>query len=526
MEIECLHFGQDEFTKHFNNKEQGTLQFYDHLSYDAESIKKVLDRPVHPHTQKLASIIQDDMEQYGLSDAQRDNIEKLGEGHRVIIGGQQAGLFMSPSYIMHKIITLLVLTEEIKAQHDYEAVPVFWVAGEDHDFDEVNHTHVYDKRHRRRRKISYKPNLTVPMSLGFYRYDPVEMEKTLLAIIEACGDSGLLHHKKNRIIEMIHQNEYWTELFHALVHDVFKEEGLLIFNAHGEAARAFEVPIFERMINQHEKIDQSFRSGQKKFNETLGLSPMIETETNVHLFTGSEGSRTLLTTEDGWFETDKGPVDKETLIERLGDTPETFSNNVVTRPLMQEMLFNTLIFAGGGAEVKYWGELHEVFEAMAVPMPIVLKRMEIIHEDMRLAKLLAKYDLQVSKRLHADVEEEKERLVADATDHEFLDAVDDIGTRLEGDYAALSDTAGREQYQHLIEANVKVHQKQLAYLKRRYQLEVKKTLRSKLNDLEEVAERIMPGGALQERVYHPWMFPVVDPRALSYTTELTIIKGV
>lgn len=502
------------------------MQFYDHLSYDEESIKRVLDRPVHKHTGKLASIIQEDMEPYGLSDAQRDNIERLRNGHRVIIGGQQAGLFMSPSYIMHKIITLLVLAKEIKADHDYEAVPVFWIAGEDHDFEEVNHTYVYDKRHRRRRKISYKPNLTVPMSLGFYRYDPAEMEKTLLTIIEACGDSGLLHHKKNQIIEMIHQHEYWTELFHALIHDVFKDEGLLIFNAHDENVRAFEVPMFEHMINHHEKIDQSFRNGQRKFNETLGLSPMIETDTNTHLFTGSEVSRTLLVSEGGRFETDKGQVDKETLIERLGNTPETFSNNVVTRPLMQEMLFNTLIFAGGGAEVKYWGELHEVFETMDVPMPIILKRMEIIHEDMRLGKLLDKYELKISKELHADVEKKKEKLLADATDHAFLDEVDSIGSRLEEDYAELSGAAGRKHYQHLIEANVKVHQKQLAYLKRRYQLEVKKTLRSKLNDLEEVAEIIMPGGTLQERIYHPWMFPTVDSSTLSYTTKLTIVKGV
>ncbi|GAB3069477.1 bacillithiol biosynthesis cysteine-adding enzyme BshC [Salinicoccus sesuvii] len=526
MEIECLDFGQDEFLNNFNNKDQKTMQFYDHLSYDEESIKKVLDRPVHEHTEKLASIIQDDMERYGLSDAQRENIEKLRKGNRVVIGGQQAGLFMSPSYIMHKIITLMVLTREIKTEHAYEAVPVFWVAGEDHDFEEVNHTYVYDKRHRRRRKISYKPNLSVPMSLGFYKYDSAEMEKTLLRIIEACGDSGLLHHKKNHIIDMIHQYEYWTELFHALVHDVFKDEGLLIFNAHSEAVREFEIPMFERMIHRHEKIDQSFRDGQKRFNETLGLSPMIETETNVHLFTGSEGNRTLLGSGNGIFETDRGQADKEELMEMLGETPETFSNNVVTRPLMQEMLFNTLIFTGGGAEVKYWGELHEVFETMDVSMPIVLKRMEIIHEDMRLGKLLGKYGLEVSKNLHADVEEKKEMLLADATDQEFLNEVDDIGADLKKNYEKLSATTGREQYQHLIEANLKVHRKQLDYLKRRYQLEVKKTLRGKINDLEETAERVVPGGVLQERVYHPWMFPTVDLSILSYTTKLTVIKGV
>ncbi|WP_342389010.1 bacillithiol biosynthesis cysteine-adding enzyme BshC [Salinicoccus bachuensis] len=526
MEIECLNFGQDEFTQRFTDRDQETLTFYEHLSYDEESLKKVWERPAHAHTEELADIIEDEMSRYGLSGEQRENLERFRQGNRVVIGGQQAGLFMSPSYIVHKIITLLVLVEEVRENHGYEAVPVFWVAGEDHDFDEVNHTHVYDKTHRRRRKIAYKPNLTVPMSLGFYKYDREDMKATLDAVIQECGDSGFLNNKKTRIVEMIDTHEYWTELFHALVHDVFKEEGLLIFNAHSSAVRALEVPMFKTMIERHEEIDQAFRSGQEAFGTACNLPPMIETDTNVHLFTGSEENRTLLMHEDGRFATDKGAVSKKELLGRLEETPETFSNNVVTRPLMQEMLFNTLIFAGGGAEVKYWGELHAAFRDMDVPMPIIVKRMEIIHEDMRLRKLMDKYDLEVSARLHEDVEHRKKSLVDDATDASFLKEVDEIQGRLESDYAGVAEVPGRKNHRHLIDANLKAHQKQFDYLKRRYQLEVRRTLRHQLNDLEEVAERILPGGSLQERVYHPWMFPGIESSTLSYTTQLTIVKGV
>ena len=336
----------------------------------------------------------------------------------------------------------------------------------------------------------------------------------------------ILNSKKTSIIEMIDRHEYWTDLFHALVHDAFKEEGLLIFNAHSSAVRALEVPMFTAMIDRHEEIDSAFRSGQKAFGTACNLPPIIETDTNVHLFTSSEENRTLLVHEDGRFATDGGAVSKEELLMRLEETPETFSNNVVTRPLMQEMLFNTLIFAGGGAEVKYWGELHAVFRDMDVPMPIVVKRMEIIHEDMSLRKLMDKYDLEVSARLHEDVEHRKKSLVEDATDASFLEEVDEIQERLESDYGAVGEAADRKNHLHLIDANLKAHRKQFDYLKRRYQLEVRRTLRHQLNDLEEVAERILPGGSLQERVYHPWMFPGIDPSALSYTTQLTIIKGV
>lgn len=526
MEIECINFQKDNFFKRFSEKDKTLLEFYQNLTYDKESISSVLNRPVHSHTEKLADIIEDEMSDFGLSEQQRLNIDKLRKGHRVVIGGQQAGLFMSPAYIMHKIITLLVLTDEIRENFDYEAVPVFWVAGEDHDFEEVNHTHIYDRDHRRRQKISYKPDLSVPMSLGFYKYDKEEMKNVLDRIIAGCGDSGFLKEKKRIVAEMIEANDYWTELFHALVHDAFKEDGLVIFNAHSPRVRALEIPMFEQMIQNRSDIDRAFRNGQKIFNDAAGIEPMIETDTNVHLFTGSEYTRTLLEFEADEFHSDDASVSESRLLARLYDNPETFSNNVVTRPLMQEMLFNTLIFAGGGAEVKYWGELHQVFDTMDVKMPIVLKRMEIIREDSRTAKLMSEYDLQLSPNMITQVEDQKESLIREKTDESFIDEVDEIGEKLQKDYEMVLSGEGRDQYEDLIRANMQIHEKQLGYLKKRYQLEVKRSLRRQLNDLDEMVEKLMPDGSLQERIYHPWVFPEVPPTTppLRYTTDLTVIK--
>src|SRR5699024_4416652 len=144
MEIECKDFQQDRFTQRFNEGDESLLKYYQDLSYDKESIDSVLGRPVHKHTEELAGIIQSEMSPYGLSRSQEDNIERMKKVQRVFIVCQQSSLFMSPSYIIHKIVTLLVLVAEIKEDHGYEAVPVFWIAGEDHDFEEVNHTHIYD----------------------------------------------------------------------------------------------------------------------------------------------------------------------------------------------------------------------------------------------------------------------------------------------------------------------------------------------------------------------------------------------
>ena len=182
-----------------------------------------------------------------------------------MIAGQQAGLFMSPSYIIHKIISILVVTKEIKEKHDYDAVPVFWIAGEDHDFDEVNHTHVYDAYYKRRVKVSYKPNLSVPMSVGFYQYDKKAMTETLDKILSYIGDSEYTATLKEKVAQSIEQCTTWTELFHSLVHDTFKDDGLIIFNSHLTEARQLEVPILNKMFEKHKEIDQHLKPARRHF---------------------------------------------------------------------------------------------------------------------------------------------------------------------------------------------------------------------------------------------------------------------
>ena len=240
---------------------------------------------------------------------------------------------------------------------DYEAVPVFWVASEDHDYDEINHTHVYDTFHNRIKKVSYKPNLDIGMSIGFYEYDKKEMLDCLDEVFNYTKDSKENIEIKARIKKEINTHTYWSELFTALVNNIFSEYGLLIFNAHNSEVRKLEKGIFKEIIEKSDDIDRAFREGQKEFTDHFNIPKTIETDTNVHLFVNSKEKRELLLRDGDEFKTEESIYTKEELFDYLNKTPEEFSNNVVTRPLMQELLFNTVVFLGGGAEVKYWGEL-------------------------------------------------------------------------------------------------------------------------------------------------------------------------
>lgn len=520
-----MHFETIDFTKKIHNLTDYKA-FYGGLSYDSESISSVLSRPAHAHTEQLADIISADMAHHGMSAQQEAYIELLKKGNKVVIAGQQAGLFMSPSYIIHKIISILVVAKELKEQHDYDAVPVFWIAGEDHDFEEVNHTHVYDSYYRRRVKVSYKPNLSVPMSVGFYNYDKKAMHETLDNVLKFIGDSTEAEKLKNKVSASIDRCTSWTELFHSLVHETFKEDGLIIFNSHTQEVRELEVPILKNMFNKHSEINDAFKTGQQDFLKKTGNAPMIQTDTDVHLFGNSKEVRELLIKTDAGYKLGDEELTHDEVLARIAKMPDAFSNNVVTRPLMQESLFNTAIFLGGGAEVAYWGELHKAFDVMNIKMPIIMKRMEFIHVDARLDKLLKKYDLTLDETLVSQISSLKSQLIKEHSNEGLIADIENIKQVLENAFKPLYDHSDSYVNKNLIDGNKRIHMLELDYLKKRYNVEVKRGLRTELNNLEEVSEKLMPNGVLQERLYHPWQYSAQnwDYAPLSYTNKLIVVK--
>lgn len=508
------------------NNSLDDLKFFGMNTLSKETIEKITERPTHAHTKALALVIEKEMSKYGLDDAQRENIEKLKNGHRVIIGGQQAGLLMSPSYILHKIITLFILQNDVKKDFDYDAVPVFWIAGEDHDYEEVNHTHVYDEYHNRVKKISYKPNLTVPMSIGFYDFDKKAMKSVIDEMFNYLNDNPKLVQIKDALEEKLDTHHSWTDFFTALVHELFKDKGLLIVNAHSKDIRELEKETFKKMFNNHEIIDAAFRSGQEKFTSHFNLDKTIETETNVHLFVNSTERRALLKYENGLYRTEDNEYTKDEVLALIENDTVQMSNNVVTRPVMQESLFNTLIFVGGGAEVKYWGELSEVFETLEIPMPLVLKRMEFMYIPKEIDKKLEKYQLTFSKNLLEDIEKKRKELEKNNENSRLLKALKKQEAKVMNQYDDLKHCCQSDWERQLIESNFKAQMKQVDYLKRRYKIEAMRKIREELSDLKKIEQILLPFGVLQERIYHPLIFftDIWDYSPLVYHEDLVLIK--
>ncbi|MDU6090621.1 MAG: bacillithiol biosynthesis cysteine-adding enzyme BshC [Staphylococcus lugdunensis] len=525
----------DSFMTKLKNSDPSLTSFFQYDAMKKTSFDVKMNKPNNGREQQLAQIIQDYMSDLTLSEQQQKNIENLAAGAKVVIGGQQAGLFGGPLYTFHKIFSLITLSNELRERYDCSVVPVFWIAGEDHDFDEVNHTFAYDQQLASVEKIKYH-TLTPPESnVSRYVPDKVQMKNALQAYFKELAETTHTAELYHMCLQIIERYDTWSNMFKALVHEVFKVYGVLFIDAQYEPLRKLERPILKDMLRKHNDINKAFHQKQRE-TENNKLSKMIVTDTNVHLFLHQDNMRQLLTEENGIYKLSKSEVTyrEDELLDLIEQNPAQFSNNVVTRPVMEEWLFNTVAFIGGPSEIKYWAELSEVFNTLDVEMPIVLPRIKITYLYTRIEKLLQQYQLDIAEVLTNGIEEKRQKFIREQASQTFLDQVSQLKEIHEEMYQKLKrEVQHNQNNSNLVDKNHEIHHKQLNYLEQRYLLNIERENVISMKHFKEISESLHPMGGLQERIWNPLQImndfgmDVFNPSTyppLSYTFDHIFVK--
>ncbi|WP_055107462.1 bacillithiol biosynthesis cysteine-adding enzyme BshC [Paenibacillus ihumii] len=334
-------------------------------------------------------------ERFNPDAAVAEALNKLEQpGTAVIAGGQQSGLFTGPLLVIYKAITIIKAAEQASSMLGRDVVPVFWIAGEDHDWDEVNHTYVLSpdleiSRIRIPREEGPRgPVSQTPVSEEEWSSAARELEQ-LLPDSEFKGD--LLQHLR----DALNASASLTEAFARLLGAWFGKYGLVLLDSADPALRRLEMPMFEAMIRSNDELESAYQAASREI-AAKGYLPQAEVaEGGANLFYISQGERLLLFKRDGRYVDRKGSVafTPDQLIAELHSHPERFSNNVLTRPVMQDYLLPVLGSVLGNGEIAYWGLTGQAFEQLGLRMPILLPRMSFTIVDGTLQKHMDKYGL-------------------------------------------------------------------------------------------------------------------------------------
>lgn len=472
-------------TKHPNlrpfYKYDTTLAAFDKVM--ADKSKDTINRSV------LVEVLRAQYEPLETSEATQANISALAEPTTfTITTAHQPSLATGPLYYIYKIVSAINLCKALnKTYPGHRFVPIFVTGGEDHDFEEVNHLHLFNKEIVWENEESGSVGMMKAASLA-----PV-----LTQLKEILGDRPTAAEIYQILEKAYTSHDLYSSSTIDLVNQLFGQYGLVILGMnHPKLKREF-IPIIRQELL--EQPSQAFIHKATAALEEAGFSGQAHAR-EINLFYLRDQIRERIVFENDQYEvlnTDFKFTEAELLAE-LDAHPEHFSPNVVMRPLYQEQILPNLAYIGGGGEIAYWLERKEQFAHFGLNFPMLIRRNSVLWLDAGTQKRMKKLGLEVED-LFVETEALLKRFIKQNTESE------------------LSLAEEKEQHQQLFEAikykaqeidptlakTVAAEQaKQLNILNQlegRLMRAEKQKHEVALNQIRSLKEKLFPKNGLQER---------------------------
>lgn len=430
----------------------------------------------------------------GLPDSTKtlENIRALADVNTfTVTTGHQLVLFGGPMFTLYKIATAIRMAEELQQLFpEKKIVPVFWMATEDHDFEEANHFHP-----------NYCDTITWQRDWKG-AVGRIPLGTTLGTLIPKGYGSWEKYFQKGMT---------YADAYRRFIHAIFGDKGLIILDADRAELKKGFLPVMQAEVKKQSAfhlVNQTTASLEEQ-----GYKAQIHPR-EINLFYLAENSRERLEQTPGGFQTVDGvhKWNQDDLLLEMETTPDRFSPNVALRPLYQEMILPNLAYTGGWGELSYWMQLKGVFDAYNVQFPALIPRFT--------ATLLTRAQDAKARQMGfqpSDFNMELPRLfdqylpqVWDESPfrkHEF--EIEEKYNELESYLEELDPTLAKS----LAADRVRTHKR----LERMY-TKIKKSIRNKhsrlFNEIRDLKTAIQPTGQVQERVLHFSAFPVALPELL------------
>ncbi|TCZ75543.1 bacillithiol biosynthesis cysteine-adding enzyme BshC [Paenibacillus albiflavus] len=442
----------------------------------------------------------------GNAAAAMDAIEQLRDRESLVVtGGQQAGLFGGPLYNVYKAVTVIQAAREASRQLNRTVIPVYWIAGEDHDWDEVNHLFYLNNDVKIRKVKIDAPKPYIRTSVSRLVLDETAWLKALEQLDESLIDSEHKRGLMKKLQEITSSSATLTDAFAQLMAWLFGHHGLVLIDSDDPAIRAIEAPMFAALIDQNKAVNDTLVHSDSMLRAS-GYKPQADVSANgANLFMFNKSGRVLLQRENEMFLDKKGKhsYSKQQLLELAEEQPTLFSNNVMTRPLMQEFLFPVLATVLGNAEIAYWGLTKRAFHELDMQMPILLPRLEFTLMDNTIHKYMNHYQLSFDDTKNR-FESWRNEWLAQQDDIAYQDRFAEIREKLAAEYHQLIELveAINPSLRTLGETNLERIDEQIRYYESKTSEAKEHKYEAELRRLDLIASSLMPLSKPQERGYN------------------------
>ncbi len=416
-----------------------------------------------------------------------------------ITTGHQLNIFTGPLYFIYKIVTVINACKQLKeAYPEADFVPVYWMASEDHDFEEINHFLLFGE------KYQWDTEQKGPVG----RFDTSSIQ----VLIDSLPEKAPLFE------EAYTHGKTLAEATRNYVHALFGDEGLVVVDAdHRDFKKGFTEIVKDDILHN---IANELVSETSEALSSLGYKSQIHPR-EINFFYMEDGLRERIVKEEGRFKVLHTDLvfSKDDLLNLVEDSPEKFSPNVVMRPLYEEVLLPNLAYIGGPAEVAYWLQLKSVFEHYKVDFPIIMPRNFGLIINKSNAKKVAKLGVS-SKDLFLSLHELKQQFLEKHTDNGMQ--LEEEKGLIEKAFEMMREKAERidKSLTGFVSAEVSKTFKSLENISKRLHKSEEKNQEVSMGQLENLKEKLFPGGGLQERKENILNFYLNNPEIIKQFIEL------
>lgn len=491
-----------DFIEEFDN----VAKFYSKNFRDKDNYIKHFNRLAQQdrsHRNKLTQIIKNQYAAKKVSKETEANIEQLDSSKTIaVITGQQLGLFSGPLYTIYKTITAIKFCKKLKEDYpEFNFVPIFWLEGDDHDYDEVRTISVLNNENILT-DISYNDGLdeeTNRGSIGKLKFNENinlvfdELQKTLR---ETEFKASLIDFLKT----IYSPGNTFLESFSELLFNLFDQHGLIIFNPIDDEVKKLLTPIFRKAITDFQYHSTALVERSAELEEVYHAQVKVKA---INLFYLDEKERLLIEpTETGELRL-KGKRKKfsfEEILNQIENTPEKFSPNVLLRPICQDFLFSTGFYIAGPGEISYFAQVNPLYEFFSIEEPYIYPRASATIVEQGVNQVLTKHNLSIleifvdekeliDKIVRASSEMNIEQLFSSANEN-INNVFKDVSEKI----ILIDKTLG-----DLSEKSLQRIQQTFDYLKQKATEAEKRKYETSIRQLSKVQNILYPKNNLQER---------------------------
>lgn len=485
MKVECIDFPKTElFASIFNDfiEQKESLKNYYHHYPSLEAFQdQIQEKTQHPINRALlVKVLEDQYAQVSkVEKLVHKNIESLGSDKTfTLTTGHQLNIFTGPLYFHFKIITVINACVQLKAKYpDYNFVPVYWMASEDHDIDEIKTMNIEGVKHKWKTKQTG--------AVGRMNTDGLpELAESIIG-------------KDSIFYKAYAEAENLAAAVREYVNEMYGKYGLLVLDAdHAGLKNEFKHIIQEDVL--HNQPNHLVEKQSAKLDEMGYKTQTYPRE--INFFYMKDNLRERIVKEGGTYNVLNTELSfsEEAIKEEIENHPERFSPNVILRPVYQEVILPNLSYTGGPAEVAYWLQLKPVFDTFKIPFPILLPRNFGMIIPNRIRHKIKKLKLHVSD-LFMEREELKKQITKKITAQKLnlseerqqlkalLSEIEEYAGAIDSSLSQMTE-AESEKISNSVD---KIEKKMLAAEKRKHI--------DKMRQIDEIMDFLYPGNGLQER---------------------------